>query len=386
MAKTSGFAALAAIQDKVIKAEPADLESTIASKSQVDATGEDLGDVTDSQSTNQAPPATAPTTEPEEETPILLNDTPIQEWTTEQLESYIKGETDEPVYLVKLKEAVAEHRIRENVLSAAWTLEQCKEFLAQGIVPAKTSKGAWVEDVTRQYRREYEWETNELESWALGEIKAEGATLDAGLAIELKKRLNLNVPSVDVNAVITNYKHATGQAKAAVVETRPAPASVAVTEAQVASVTEQITYAGLTTVNQSYLENSLAKYAAVMQVGRTLVPSVGGEAQKLLMEVINYAIQLPDATASKSAMALIFNFIKANRAPGKIFEDTYVYRNIEDMKATVASQKNFAHLLTLFVTFADDMVELRAQTDIPSLIKGVPSQFQSRVLEFFSRV
>lgn len=360
MAKTNGFAALSVLQNSIQSEDPA---------------------------TTVDPTKVADLETPSEETDAkLLNDTPVQEWTTEQLEVYIKGEVEETVYLAKLKEAIAEHRIRENVLSAAWTVQQCQEFLSQGIVPAKTSKGAWVTDVTRQYRREYEWETNELESWALGEIKAEGTTLDSGLAIELKKRLNLNVPSVDVQAVITNYKHSTGQATGAVVETRPEPATPEVTEAQVAAVTEQITYAGLTTLNQTYLEGSLDKYATIMKVGRTLPATEGGAAQKLLMETMTYAISLPDAVAAKSAMTLIFNYIRANRGDGKIFEDTYAYRNIEDMKTTVTAQKNFAALLTLFLTYADDMVELRAQTDIPSLIKGVAPLQQSRVLEFFSKL
>lgn len=347
----------------------------------VDTTGEDLGDVTSDTVTGSTADEDTPVT-------VSLNDRDVATWTTEELEGYITGSIEGiDIYRSTVDKAIIEHRIRESTLDAAWTADECKTYLLTGAVPAKTSKGAWVKDVTRQYRREHQWSTQELESWALGEIKPEGATLASGLAIELKSRLNLVVPSVDVDAVITCYKHAAGLTqKATIAAVQPTAKTATVTEAQVTEVTAQIKYEGLSTMNQSYIESSLAKFGEVMRPGKAVNEVTGGEAQKLLKQVITYAISLPDPAASRAAMQVLFDHFRANRSSGKIFEDTYAYRFIDKMKVTKKEQEAHADLLTLFLAYADPMTELRAQTDVASLIKGVPSQLQPRVLEFFSKV
>jgi hypothetical protein len=318
--------------------------------------------------------------------PLTLNDRDVQTWTTDELEAYITGNVTEDVYFSTVKSAINEHRIRVDRLSNAWTIEECKAFLESGIVPAKTSKGAWVKDETRKHRREHEWSTQELESWALGEIQPEGVTLPAGLALELKDRLALNVPSQDVQAILTNYKHRTGQVNKPTANPAPTAVAAFVTESQKASVAKQITYEGLTEMNQSYIESSLAAFAAAMKPGKAVSPAFGGEAQKLLMQIINYAIRLEDPAASRSAMNLLLDYFRANRSHGQLFEDTYAFRFIEDMRATAKEQESHAALLTLFLVYADPLTELRAQTDTGSLIKGVPTQYQSRLFEFFSKL
>lgn len=342
----------------------------------VDTTGEDIGDVDQSTAEETAEPVKT------------LNDREVATWTTDELEAYIAGTIEGvDIYRSTVDKAISEHRIREVKLDAAWTADECKTFLLTGVEPAKTSKGAWVKDVTRQYRREHQWTTQELESWALGEIKPEGATLASGLAIELKARLNLVVPSVDVDAVITCYKHFTGlTVKPTIEAVQPTAKTAPVTEAQVVEVTKQIKYEGLSVMNQSYIESSLAQFGEIMKPGKAVNEVVGGKAQKLLKEVINYAIALPDPAASRAAMQALFDHFAANRTPGKIFEDTYAFRFIDKMQATKKEQEAHADLLTLFLAYADPMVELRAQTDVASLIRGVPSHLQSRVLEFFSKV
>lgn len=417
--KFAGFAALAAVKTSPTGAT--DLETPVESITQdgninnVDPHGEDLGDVdatstegevtTDEvspleESVEDEQTAAEDERADEESNPGLnddieeavepakstLNDRPVSTWTTDELEAYITGKVDVDVYHSTVKLAITEHRIRESKLSNAWTFEECKAFLEQGIVPAKTSKGAWIKDETRKYRREHEWTTQELESWALGEIQPEGVTLPAGLALELKDRLALNVPSQDVQAILTNYRHRTGQVDKVLATQTPTAATPAVTEAQKATVTKQITYEGLTEMNQSYIEGSLATFANVMKPGKAVSPATGGEAQKLLMEVINYAIRLEDPAASRSAMNLLLDYFRANRAPGQLFEDTYAFRFIEDMRSPTKVQESHAALLTLFLVYADPMVELRAQTDTGSLIKGVPTKYQSRVFEFFGKL
>jgi hypothetical protein len=296
------------------------------------------------------------------------------------------------VYYSTVEKAIAELRIRNTKLAAAWTIDECQEFLNSGLEPAKTSKDAWVKDVTRASRREHEWTTQELESWALGEIQPEGSTLAAGLAIELKRRLQLSVPSVDVDAVILCYK-----VKAGLVKAQPTVAPVTTQVAKVQAVAQpqtKVNYEGLTEMNQSYIEGALAQFHDVMRPGKAVMappagskkPHPGGEAQKLLKEVINYAIGLPDPEAANAAMRYLFDHFVANRADGKIFEDTYAFRFIEDMRSPVKEQESHAALLTLFLAYADPMTELRSQTDVSSLIRGVPTRLQSRVLEFFSKL
>lgn len=402
----SNFAALAAAIT-----QPADLE-TPTEATTVDANGEDLGDVdTNSSGAEELSPfeesvederaleesspglndeveSDVDTSTTEEVAPPAptLNERDVQTWTTDELESYITGNVVEDVYHSTVKLAINEHRIRESKLSNAWTIEECKAFLESGIVPAKTSKGAWLKDETRKHRREHEWTTQELESWALGEIQPEGVTLPAGLALELKDRLALNVPSQDVQAILTNYRHRTGQVDKPTANPAPTAVTQFVTESQKASVAKQISYEGLTEMNQSYIESSLAAFAAAMKPGKAITPAQGGEAQKLLMQIINYTIRLEDPAASRSAMTLLLDYFRSNRGHGQLFEDTYAFRFIEDMRATTKDQESHAALLTLFLVYADPMVELRAQTDTGSLIKGVPTQYQSRLLEFFGKL
>lgn len=442
MAKNSGFAALAALQNKIETTEPVEevktpdteqptpalfesvedeqtgveeesfkssvAESDIAGKLATAARGEsqvftpvdelayiqtesfasestEANISTDVKGVAPAEPVfDAPVEEPVVKESVYTSQ-PVDQWSTSELEAYIAGTCEEETYVEQLKLAVTEHRKRESTLAKAWTVLECREYFLTGKVPAKTSKGAWVKDVTRVYRREHEWETNELESWALGEIKAEGATTDGGLAVELKQRLNLPLKSFDVQAIITNYRYTTAQVNETREETRPEPKTQEVSEARVAEVTKAIQLEGVTAVNQSYIDSSLAQFEAVMKPGRAVTERAAGDAQTLLRDVIRYSIQLPDPVGARSAMQYLLEYFRARRDIGQIFEDTYAFRGIPDMRGTKKEQVAHHDLLTLFLVYADSMVELRAQTDIPSLIGNVSPQFQSRVLEFFAR-
>lgn len=423
MAKNSGFAALAALQNKIETTQPVEevktpvteqptpalfesvedeqtgveeesfesstAESDIASKLTTAARGESpVFTPVDELAYIAVDPAQpvfdAPVEEPVVKESVYTSQ-PVDQWSTPELEAYIAGTCEEETYVEQLKLAVTEHRKRESTLAKAWTVVECREYLLTGKAPAKTSKGAWVKDVTRVYRREHEWETNELESWALGEIKAEGATTDGGLAVELKQRLNLPLKSYDVQAIITNYRYTTAQVNETREETRPEPKTQEVSEARVAEVTKAIQLEGVTAVNQSYIDSSLAQFEAVMKPGRAVTERAAGDAQTLLRDVIRYSIQLPDPVGARSAMQYLLEYFRARRDIGQIFEDTYAFRGIPDMRGTKKEQVAHHDLLTLFLVYADSMVELRAQTDIPSLIGNVNPQFQSRVLEFFAR-
>lgn len=333
-------------------------------------------------------------TEIEEEEPEVppvptLNERDVRTWTEDELEAYIAGEVLVTVYHSTVVAAIQEMRIRNTKLPAAWSLEDCKLFLSTRLTPAQTSRGAWVKDVTRAARREHEWTNQELESWALGEIKPEGQTLAAGLAIELKGRLNLVVPSVDVDAVIQCYKVKVGLVKpVATLPTSPTPKAVVAKAVPVVTQPSKITInaEGLSMLNQSYIESALASFHSTMKPGRAVTKKAGGEAQKLLKEVLVYAYSQPEPEVASAAMKVMFDHFAANRADGQIFEDTYAFRFIEDMECTPKEQEAHAALLSLFLAYADPMVELRAQTDVGSLIRGVPTRFQSRMLEFFGKI
>lgn len=335
---------------------------------------------TNATSTDEAADTATVQKEPEK----TLNDRDVQTWSTEELEAYIVGIEGVEQYHSTVVKAITEHLIRDTKLSAAWTVQEVQDFLSQGITPAKTSKDAWVNDVTRSKRREHEWTTQELESWALGEIEPEGTTTASGLALELKRRLNLKVQTSDVTEILKNYKYVSSVASEK--PTVALAATTPVTQEKVVSVSSAPTYQGVNAMSQSYIENSLKRFAEVMKPGRSVTPVVGGEAQKLLSEVLNYATRLEDPAESRAALTYLIEYFRANRADGQLFEDTYAFRNIDDMKATVKQQKAHADLLSLFLAYADPLVELRSQTDIGSLIKGVPTQYQSRVYEFFSKM
>lgn len=212
---SKGFAALAAIATK--PDTPNVPETRVpADFGAANFDGEDIGDLNDSkvESIVEAISVTkvgdsiiVEVADPVTPEPVVtLNDRSVRTWTEAELEAYIAGAADIDVYHSTVVEAIQEMRIRNTLLPSAWSLDDCKQFLSTNLSPAQTTKGAWVKDVTRAARREHEWTNQELESWALGEIKAEGSTIDAGLAIELKSRLGLVTPTVDVDAVILCYK------------------------------------------------------------------------------------------------------------------------------------------------------------------------------------
>lgn len=403
MAKNQGFAALAALQTK--PQEPIDVTAD-SDKLLVDPDApkhhnfdeepgdDDPGDLPEEIESHSGeesfispaePTFDAPEEQVSEPVGRALNDIPVVDWSTSELEAYIAGTVVEETYVATLKEAVKEHRIREVKLPAAWTVSECRNFLKNGVEPAKTTKGAWLSDDTRRFRREHEWTTEELESWALGEIKPEGSTSKNGLAIELKQRLKLNIPSSDPQNVIANYRFVSNQVKSEVEIPTPAKALAQATVTEPVNDTSKIQLEGVTNVNQSYIDSSLAQFEAVMKPGRAINDVVAGEAQRLLRDVILYAIRLQDPVGSRSAMQYLLEYFRARRGIGQIFEDTYAFRGIPDMKGTKKEQVAHHDLLTLFLVYADPMVELRGQTDVPSLIGAIDRQHQSRVLEFFGR-
>lgn len=332
----------------------------------------------------------------QESGPRDLNAIPVNNWTVEELVGYITGSLEGvPNYHSTVLKAIDEHRRREDTIDRAWSLQEVREYLAQGIVPPKTSKGAWLKDVTRNQRREGEWTTQELESWALGEIHAGGLNTAPGLAIELKRRLMIHTVgnTVAPQDVIQAYIHQTGQSTVTstaigevptVSTMRVADDSQAQLEAQQAAEVAAITYKGLSPMNVSYIESTLAQYLAVCKPGRITSLKSGLDAQKALDHLIrNYIIGLEDPQGIKSGLDIVLATIKKNRANGMAFDDTHAFRFTGDLPVAQNIQQSHVDLLTLFFIFADEDKEQRKQFDIPTLVSLLPAKKQPFLLQYF---
>ncbi|BEG72722.1 hypothetical protein RVBP21_3500 [Pseudomonas phage BRkr] len=330
--------------------------------------------------------ATAAISEPEvvEEVKPLV-DTPVSGWTKEELELYIKGELVEDVRYNVLKEAIVEHQRREATLDLAWNPQQCKEFLVSGIVPDKTSKGAWKSDITRFARKATQWTTQELESWALGEIRPEGSTSEPALAVELKERLMLVSKSNAPEDVILAYKAQTGQTTQTTHLTGTIPTAAA-PKVDVEAVRIQLSYEGLTEVNQTYIEETLKKYKEICAPGKPLTPQTGVMAQKQLDNVIRYVINLEDPVGFKNGMEIIRKFITENRKSPGLFDDSHAFRFTDGLSVQGGVQESHIQILTLFFIFADENKEARTQYDVPSLVSLFPTKRQPLLLQYFQQV
>ena len=305
-------------------------------------------------------------------------------WTVEQLETYIKGDVPDVSYNV-LKTAISEHQRRETSLDLAWNPQQCKEFLTQGIIPRKTTKGAWVSDVSRFARNASQWTTQELESWALGEIRPEGSTSDYSLAAELKERLILTAKSNSPEDVIIAYKAQTGQTTVTTHLTGDVPtATPPKVDVEAASI--KLSYEGLTTVNQTYIEETLKRYKEACAPGKPLTIQTGLMAQKQLDNVIRYVINLEDPVGFKNGMEIIRKFITDNRKAPGMFDDSHAFRFTDGLSVQGSVQESHIQILTLFCIFADENKEARSQYDIPSLVSLFPPARQPLLLQYFQQV
>lgn len=329
------------------------------------------------------------TTEQEEPAAPVYPFSELETWTVEELENYISRPENIDVYHSKLVKAIGLHRQLFTKLNEAWSVDECTAFFKEGVEPAKTSKGCYVNDVTRRLRRESSWTTQELESWALGEIKPEGLVTTNGLAVQLHERFAMPINSVDPDLVIAHYKHHFGPNKGQVKLVGQIPTAKAVQPTvEEAKVTEQkIKYAGLTEMNQTYIEETLKKYCDAVRPNRVITPAKGNEAQRELHNVVKSILAEQDPVGVKSGLDILFKVINEERLinPKGVFSDTNIFRFAEGISEVGREQEIHRRLFTLFFAFIDGDEGILAQTDVQELVKYLPSRQQNQLFAYFGR-
>jgi hypothetical protein len=270
-------------------------------------------------------------------------------------------------------------------ISAAWSARELIDNLKQGIVPAKTTNGAWKNDVTRTQRPAKDWTTQELEAWAVGEIRAGGQATDVTVAMEFNTRLNLGVQSNDPQAIIRSWKNsqnATGVKLVGEPQTaEPAPVN---TLAQATPVVAASTIPdGLTAMNVSYIDGQLKRYYDACKPGQPCSPEKGAVEQRQLDNLFRYILKLEDPKGFMLAMAKVRDFVGANRAG--LFEGTYIYRFTGSLKLENNIQDTHITLLQLFVVHTDPSGLSKKQCDVPSELRKFPHDRQNWLLEFFQK-
>lgn len=321
------------------------------------------------------------------DTPLGYPFTDVTEWTKEELEAYISRPDGMDIYHSKLVQAIETHRRLSTELDRAWSVDECTDFFKSGIVPEKTQFGNYVKDVTRKLRRESEWTTAELESWAMGLIRPEGLVTTGGLAVELHTRFRMPINSLDPEMVIAHYKYNFGPNKnTAIVKVGEVPTVTAkeVAPEVKAQVEKKIKYAGLNEMNQSYIEEALKRYIDAVRPNKMVSEKDGFAAQRELNNVVQYILKLEDPAGVKSGLDILFSTIVAERLhnPRGVFTDTYAFRFAEGIPLEGKAQETHRRLFTLFFAFIDGDEAILSQTDVPELIKYLPARQQHLLLSY----
>lgn len=295
-----------------------------------------------------------------------------------QYEATLINEDGYDVTKNDLEAALSGHLKLSTKLSSAWTLQEVKSFLEMGIEPAKASTGVWVNDITRASKKAGAWTTEEIEAWALGEIKAEGRATDGALAQALVNRLDLKVTAVTPDAVIKAYKY---QVHA---QTETPEVVVAPVAPTVVAAPTVINLVGLSEMNAKYIESVLEKYLAELKPGKAVSQEKGIVLQKSLDNVIRYIIALPDPAGFKTGMDYLMGVISKHRVGG-VFDDTYALRFTDALPVAGHVQENHNRLLTLMFIFADKDKSFRKQVDVGYLLEYVPADKQPLLLQYFEQ-
>ena len=297
------------------------------------------------------------------------------DWDTSELRAYLNGELI-GVSNKRRSELVNEYRRRES-LEDAWSDQQVLDYFQKGITPEQTSYGAWVYDRTRPQRQAQDWSTEELMSWAEGELKAVGKTTDIKLAIELKKRLSLNVEADTVEAVMKAYK-AAQEAEATQAEPTPADENEGLLE----RAESTSTYNGaLTEMNLSFIEGVLDRYVAAVAPGKQITEAEGGKAQRDLDNLFNYVMRL-EGPALPEALDMIKRRVVKEREG--VFSPSYAYRFTHLLKGDRKAQQRHVNLIELFLIITDrNAGAKRKQIDIRHMLSGYSPAVSDRLTDYF---
>jgi hypothetical protein len=267
-------------------------------------------------------------------------------------------------------------------VDAAWSVRDLIDNLTQGLEPAKTSNGAWKQDVTRARRPAQDWTTQELVAWALGELRAVGETTDQKIAIELNKRLDLCSQSNKPEDVIRTYRKMQSNS-VKVVGVQPTAVTPPATLPEVEPQSETPILQGLTPMNVAYLKTQTERYLKACKPGTPITVEIGTKEQRELDNLFRYILKLEDPQGFGSALIYFRDFYKANR--NGLFDPQYAFRFTGTLRAEGDVQETHVNLLNIFHVFTDENKAARKQIDLPFLLRKFPSVKQAWLLEFFQR-
>jgi len=295
-------------------------------------------------------------------------------WPTEELLAALKGELDD-VSGKRMAELIAEYRRRET-LEAAWSDQQVLDYFRKDITPEKTSYGAWVYDRTRQQRQAQEWTTEELLSWAEGELKASGKANDTKLALELKKRHSLKTEDNSVEAILAAYNHQFGDTE----EDTTTPEAEQEVPQQRAQPTP--THNGaLTEMNLSFIDGVLDRYTDAVATNSIVGDATGGKAQRELDNLFSYVTRL-DGPAMAEALDKIKQRIIKER--NGVFSPSNAYRFVHLLKGDRKHQQRHVNLIELFLIVTDrNASSRRKQVDIRHMLSGFSPAVTERLADYF---
>lgn len=294
-------------------------------------------------------------------------------WPTVELEAFLHGDLD-GVSPKRVPELVAEYRRRVS-LETAWSDQQVLDYFRKDITPEQTSTGAWLFDRTRPNRGAGDWSTEELEAWALGEIKAVGKVTDAKLAGELRRRLGLRTDDETVTGVIKAYHNA--KATEAALAAEPAPEPQPAPEP-----TPTATHTGaLTEMNLSFIDGVLDRYVAAVGPNKMVGEAEGGKAQRDLDNLFNYVMRLEGAAMPEALDMIKKRIIKERNG---VFSPSLAYRFTHLLKGDRKHQQRHVNLIELFLIVTDRQAAAkRKQVDIRHMLNGFPPAVVERLTDYF---
>lgn len=297
-------------------------------------------------------------------------------WPTEELLAALKGELDD-VSGKRMAELIAEYRRRET-LEAAWSDQQVLDYFRKGITPEKTSYGAWVYDRTRPQRQAHEWTTEELLSWAEGELKASGKANDTKLAMELKKRHSLKTVDNSVEEILAAYNYQFSDNT----EDDSSPVHEQKTPQLYVHAEPTPTYNGaLTDMNLSFIDGVLDRYVATVATNSIVGDAAGGKAQRELDNLFSYVTRL-DGPAMADALDKIKTRIIKER--NGVFSPSNAYRFVHLLKGDRKHQQRHVNLIELFLIVTDrNASSRRKQVDIRHMLSGFSPSVTERLADYF---
>lgn len=278
------------------------------------------------------------------------------DWSTDELEAYLRGE------LLAVKdqrrvELVREFRKRAPI-DAAWSDSEVFEFYRRGTTPAKTTTGAWVNDVTREQRHLDSWSNAEVEAWINDEIKANVDS--AKMIAQINDRFDMSL--------------ATNKAK------HDVKRAFAERDAEVKNIESKSTQGSLTPMNEDFITTRLKQYYEMTKPGIVVDDATGGKAQRMLDGVFNYVFQLK-GPALLEGLNRILEFVRTHRKD--VFGPSHAHRFTDMIKGNEAQQRRHINTIELFVAVTDPVKARRKQLDVKAMLKDHPAAIQESLADYF---